>query len=424
MKQIPRRVFLERSLVAGAVLQAGRALADTTATASASAETTAPESTPPPHFDRKLKVGIVGCGGRGSWIARLFAEHGGYEFVSAADYFHDRALKAGGSVGVPPDRCFSGLSGFQKVVDSGIEAIILEALSYAFPDHVAAAVKAGLHIYMAKPIAVDVPGTLAIAEHAKAAKRAKKVFHVDYQMTTDLGNIEVAQRVQAGALGELQAVWSCGNKDEKGFEDPPLTENLESRFSKNIWVNDDALGGGYLVNYDIHVMHALLWALGKKLPVSAYGRGGRCRPDPHGDSNDTYTITYAFDDGLTWAHQSGISLGQDWLTQGSLEGSIQGHDAAARVSYWKGSYIRGGPQHRGRKDIKDLYITGARHNIADFYKRVVDQNTTNDTVDLAVNSCLTAVLGREAVKRDGLLTMEQLIRENKPLQPNLGGLKP
>jgi hypothetical protein len=109
---------------------------------------------------RKIKLGVVGCGGRGAWIASLFREHGGYEMHAVADHFPEVAEAAGSALGVAPARRFSGLSGYHKLIESGVEAVALETPPCFFPEHVQAAVDAHLHVYMAKPIAVDVPGCL------------------------------------------------------------------------------------------------------------------------------------------------------------------------------------------------------------------------------------------------------------------------
>ena len=254
-------------------------------------------------IDRKIKVGIVGCGGRGSWIAGLFHRHGGYEFIAAADYFQDRAEKTGTSLGANKSKCFSGLSAYKRLIESGVEAVILETPPYFFPKHAEAAVRAGLHVYMAKPVAVDVPGTLKIGALGKTSTENKRVFLVDYQMPTDPVNREVCKRLRQGGLGKLQMVFSVGTSGGGSFNDPPLTGTIESRLTNLIWVNDDALGCGYIGNFDIHVVDAVIWALGKR-PVLAYGKGGRCRKDPHGDSFDTNFVTYTFDDGLAWNHQT------------------------------------------------------------------------------------------------------------------------
>ena len=75
---------------------------------------------------RVIKIGLVGCGGRGSWISRLFRQHGGYEVYAVADYFQPVANACGEMLGIDRSRCFSGLSGYQRVIESGVEAVILK----------------------------------------------------------------------------------------------------------------------------------------------------------------------------------------------------------------------------------------------------------------------------------------------------------
>ena len=273
--------------------------------------------------DQKIKVGIIGCGGRGSWIANHFKAHGGYQFVAACDYFQEKAEKAGVALGADKSKCFSGLSGYKRLIDSGVEAVILETPPYFFPEHAEAAVQAGLHVYMAKPVAADVPGTLKIGACAKKSVANKKVFLVDYQMPTEPHNIEVRKRFLAGGLGKLQMVFSVGNSGGNGFADPPFGPTYEDRLQNLTWVNDDAAGCGYFGNYDIHVIDAIIWVLGRR-PSIAYGKGGRYRKDPHGDSFDTNFVTFSFEDGLVWNHHSANGPTHEWLKMGSLEGSIQG----------------------------------------------------------------------------------------------------
>ncbi len=87
----------------------------------------------PSGAKRKIKLGIVGCGGRGGWLAKLFKEHGGYEIHAVADYFQRVADKCGDEVGVNSKRRFSGLSGHRKLIESGVEAIALETPPYPSP---------------------------------------------------------------------------------------------------------------------------------------------------------------------------------------------------------------------------------------------------------------------------------------------------
>jgi predicted dehydrogenase len=405
-EDLSRRTFLCSSLAAAPLLAAGGALAQAA----------------PADPDRRIKIGNVGCGGRGGWIAGLFKQNGGYEFVATADYFQDRAEKTGAALGVDKSKCFSGLSAYKRVIDSGAEAVILETPPYFFPDHAAAAVEAGLHVYMAKPVAADVPGTLKIGELGRTATEKKRVFLVDYQMPTDPLNIEVRKRVQAGGLGTLQAIFSVGTSGGGGFNDPPLTDTIESRLTNLIWVSDDALGCGYIGNFDIHVIDAILWTLGRR-PVSAYGKGGRFRKDPHGDAFDNCYVTYTMEDGLPWIHQAARGPTHDWLKQGSLEGSIQGSLGAAHLAYWGKAYLRGGPKHFGGGTVQDLYAAGAKRNIATFHEQITAGHYSNETVAKSVDCTLTCILGREAAIRGGLLTMADLLKENKRMEVSLKGLK-
>ncbi len=406
-QNVSRRQFIGGALAAAAALPLG-SLA---------------EETKPTEFKRKIKLGLVGCGGRGMWISKLFMQHGGYEFHAVADYFENVATKAGGDLGVDASRRFSGLSGYKRLIESGVEAVLIEDVPYFYPEQAKAAVDAGKHVYMAKPVAVDVPGALSISESGKLATQKQRVFLVDYQMPTDPFNAEVSRRIAAGALGPLQTIFSNGAAGGGGFRDPALTGNIESRLRGLVWVNDDALGCGYIGNYDIHIVDAVLRAVGR-MPVAAYGWGARFRKLPHGDSMDTTCVMYSFEDGMVWNHQSPKGTSEDWFSSnGSLAAGFQGADASARMSYWGKAYVRGGKQNYGGGKVENLYDAGATRNIATFYENVTKGDFANDTVKNAVDSVLVCILGREAAARRTKLTMEDVIKENKRLEVDLKGLK-
>jgi predicted dehydrogenase len=370
-----------------------------------------------PAEARKIKIGLVGGGGRGAWIAGLFKQHGGYEFHAVADYFQAVADRAGDALGVDKARRFSGLSGYQKVIESGVEAILLETPPYFFAEHAAAAVAAGLHVYMAKPVAVDVPGALAIEAAGRQATQKQRVFLVDYQMPTDPGNIEVARRIREGAIGKLAQVQTYGVGG--GFSDPPKTANLESRLQGLVWVNDIALGGDYLGNFDIHAIDAALWVLGER-PVAASGSSRIMRPDPHGDAHDVCSVVYQYASGVVHNH---VGQGLANATDSVLMAVLHGQSAHAQVNYWGKAYLRGGPQQYNGGTVDNLYQNGAVRNIAAFHQQVVGGDFTNATVRRAVDGCLTCILGREAAERNGTLTLEALLKENRRLEVNLEGLK-
>src|SRR5208282_4632142 len=136
-----RRQFIGGSLATSAAVLAASGPLNAAQTGGASAS------------PRKIKLGVIGLGGRGQWLTKLFQQHGGYEVHGVADYFPEVAETAGNALGVDKSRRFSGLSAYKKLYGSGIEAVAIEDVPYFYAEQAAAAVEAGLHVYMAKPIA-------------------------------------------------------------------------------------------------------------------------------------------------------------------------------------------------------------------------------------------------------------------------------
>ena len=402
-----RRQFLGGTLAAGAVATVADTLAATTAEAPAVAA-------PPPTFARKIKLGLIGCGGRGAWLGDLFMKHGGYEIRAVADYFPERAAKAGDKFGVDPARRFSGLGAYQRLLACDVEAVTVVNVPHFHPDHGRAAIEAGRHVYAAKPVAVDVPGALKVQASGQLATRNKLCYPEDYQMGTDPVNREVGPRLHAGGLGRL------GHIDSLGFSPPwgePPLKTAEDRL--RWWLATTALSGDVITENTIHSINAVLWVVGRR-PVSAIGRTRTCRPNPRTEFREIYLVTYEFDDGLLWTHRcQSLANELEW----ALKLDAYGDKATALVSYRGKSYLRGGPQHYGGGFVESLYDQGAIRNIATFYQNIVEGRCDNPTVQQAGDDALTAVLGREACARRCCLTMDELLKENKALEFDLTGLK-
>jgi predicted dehydrogenase len=402
-----RRQFLGGALVAGASVN----VLDTRAAAVAEAPAGAAQ---PKEFARKIKLGLIGCGGRGSWLGDLFAKHGGYEIRAVADYFPERAEKAGDKFGVDKTRRFWGLSAYQHLLASEVEAVTVVNVPHFHADHGRAAVEAGRHVYAAKPVAVDVPGALKVQASGRLATQKKLCYLVDYQMGTDPVNIEVVKRIHAGGLGRL------GHIDSLGFSPPwgePPIKTAEDRL--RWWLATTALSGDVITENTIHSINAVLWVVGRR-PVSALGRTRVCRPNPRSEFREIYLVTYEFADGLLWTHRcQSLANELEW----ALKLDAYGDKATALVSYRGKSYLRGGPLHYGGGFVESLYDQGAIRNIATFYQNIVEGRFDNPTVQQAGDDALTAVLGREACARRCCLTMEEVIKENKALEFDLTGLK-
>ena len=405
-----RRKFMEGTLTAAASAPALGAL-------SAFAGEAAATKTNPPRITRKIKLGLIGYGMRGSWITGFFQKHGGYEFHAVAEYFPEIAGQAGNALGIDKTRRFSGLSGYKRLIESGVEAVVIEDIPCFYPVQAKAAVEAGCHVYIAKPVAIDVPGCLTIEAAAKLATQKQRCFLVDYQLPTQQPNIEVATRVRDGALGKLSQVFSSGLVTAGGG--PPRGANLESRFRGQTWTHDIALGGDNLLYYDIHIIDGVTWITGKR-PVAACGRSRICRPNPHGDRTDCSSVLYEYDDGVVWNHATNALPNNCDLPD--LTASFYGNQATARIQYSGKTYVRGGPKHYVGT-IGSVYDDGVVRNVAEFYRCITEGHFENPTAKRAVDGTLAAILGREAAARGRSLTMEEVIRENRKLEVDLTDLK-
>ena len=367
--------------------------------------------------DSRIRAGVIGLGGRGRMITGMVQNHGGYELVALADYFDTVVNSAGEKFKVPKDKCFSGLSGYKGLIASGVEAVFMETPPYCFPEHVEAAVEAGRHVYIAKPLGCDVPGCLRIQQAAKKATAAKRVFLCDFQTRTDPFFIEGIKRVQEGEIGRI-ALLSSEYNDES-FRDPPKTGTIESRLQELIWVNDDDLGGSYIVNAGIHAIDVALWIAGQR-PASAMGASRIGRTDPHGDSHDVFSVTYEFPNGMILNHRgehlkNRSEFRSDCLAQGS-EGVLEtGYTSRVRIlgnrTGWRGG------------DVVELYPRGAERNIDAFHKAVTSGDYANSTIDPSIHATLTTILGREAARRRAKLTLDEVLKENRRLAPDLSGLE-
>jgi len=366
----------------------------------------------------KIKIGIIGGGHRGNFVGGFFKSHGGYTIHAVADYFPEVSEKLGDNFGVDKSRRFSGLSGYKKVLDSGVEALAIFDVPYFYPEQAKAAVDAGCNVYIAKPVAVDVPGTLMIGAAAENATKKNRCFLVDYQLPLDPGNSEVIKRVREGGLGGLAHILSFGKT--AAWADPPKGPTIEDRLQHVIWLSDIALSGDTIVSYDIHIIDGLMAALGKRA-VSATGSSRICRPEPHGDRVDACGVVFEFNDSALWTHVTqSLKNNADYT---DLSASLFGVSATAHIAYGGKIYMRGGDKHFVGDVSKSIYKDGAERNVADFYINITEGHFENATVKRAVDGHLTAILGREAAARHTKLTMDELIRENKKLEVDLTGLK-
>ena len=360
-----------------------------------------------------LEIGLIGCGGRGNWITNLFTETGKYRFVACADFFQDRVDATGDRLKIDRSRRYAGLNGYKKMLESKLDAVIIETPPYFHPQQAMDAVEAGKHVFVAKPIAVDTPGCQKIADAGKKATDKKLVFLVDFQTRANELYREALKRVHRGDIGQLvmgeaHYPWAGGGRGE-----PP--KKLEDKLRSWYYVLE--LSGDFIVEQSIHTLDVATWILNGD-PILATGRGGR-KVRPANSIYDHFVVNYLFpnDVELSFTCIQAIPEVKD-----EIRVRVFGSEGVIDTDYFGNVFIRGNEPFKGG-NVGNLYTTGAQTNILEFHQFITQGNYSNPTVAPSVRSNLTAILGREAGYRKGEITLKDLIREGKEYKLDLSSLK-
>jgi predicted dehydrogenase len=361
-----------------------------------------------------IRLGMIGCGGRGTWIANLFAKTGQYQFVACADYFADRAGAFGEKFKIEPGRRFTALSCYKRLLDEPLDAVVIESPPYFHPEQAAAAVEAGKHVYLAKPMAVDVPGCMTIAEAGKKATAKKLVYLIDFQTRADDIYIETLRRVHQGAIGRLVSAvasypWAGTVHDDR----PASTPEQRLRF----WYQTRALCGDVIVEQDIHALDVVTWFAGAD-PIKAVGTGSKSTRK-YGDISGHFAVIYTFPDNfqVSFTSQKNVPGAPD-----EIRCLVYGTEGVADTDYTGAVNIRGKHPYEGGR-MTNLYTSGAQRNIEEFYNSISSGRYENPTVVPSVRSNLTSILGRTAAYRGGEVTWSEMFAAGEALKPDLSGLK-
>ena len=371
----------------------------------------------------KVDIGIIGCGGRGTWIAGLFQQHGGYNFVAAADYFRDRTEGAGKKVGVPPERQYNGLSGYQRLLEQKLDAVVVESPPYFHPEHAAAGVAAGKHVYVAKPIAVDVPGCKTIRASGRKATEKKLCFLVDFQTRADKFFIEALKRVHSGAIGKFafgEASYHAGIP-WGGHMDALRKDPTNPEVRLRAWGMDRILSGDIITEQNIHTLDVASWIMNQP-PLCAFGTGGRKVRDI-GDCWDTFSVVFQYPDnvGITFSSRQFDAHGSQ---PEGIRNRMFGTEGVLETEYGGKVFIRGRTKNfYAGGSTPTIYESGAVTNIATFHANIQKGDCSNPTVAPSVRSNLLTILGRTAAYTGQVVHWDQLLKSDERLEFNPKGLK-
>jgi predicted dehydrogenase len=351
-----------------------------------------------------IELGLIGCGGRGNWIAPLFTEYAPTRFVAVADVVRAKLDSTRDKLKVDASRAYYGPDAYRELAHSTVDAVVIETPTYYHPSQAAAAVEAGKHVYCAKPIAVDVPSSKDFLAAGQKAQTKGLSFWVDFQSRARPVFQEVVERIRRGDIGKpalAQVFYFAG----RPWKDP--APGMDAELQRMVtWFGDRTISGDIIVEQNIHVIDMANWYLGGH-PVKATGAGGRAdwsgTQNRLGDAYDHFAVTFWYP-GDVHASFSSHQLNGAFS---DLCVRVTGVHGTADTHYGGLVRILGDKAWNGaEKD--DTFRGGCVTNIQTFIDAVRNGKPVNNA-PMAVESNLTAILGRTAAYEQRMVTWDQLM---------------
>lgn len=368
-----------------------------------------------------LKAGLIGCGARGTGAAINFIDAGpNLQIFALGDVFQDqldicrKELKAQRNVIIPDEKCFIGFDSYEKVIDSGVDIVLLCTPPHFRPTHVEASVKAGKHIFMEKPCAVDPVGTRSVLISSKKAEQMGLSIVSGTIRRVQKDYMETYRRVASGEIGDIVSAHIIRNggslwvrKRQAGWSD--------MEYMLRNWVNFCWLSGDHIVEQFIHEIDVMNWFVGK-IPLKAIGWGGRQRRIS-GDQYDFFCIEYVYDNGMHThcsARQiSGCSNQKTELITGT-KGNVNCSGTIYNLEgkeVWKYPKPKEGDTDETWK-IKDPYV----QEHINLVTAIRTGKTVNDA-EAQVNSTLIAIMGRISAYTGKDVSWEEMLNSDLYLGP-------
>lgn len=400
-----RRQFLKTSAVVGGAL---------TATSLLPARLFAGENSD------TLRIGLVGCGGRGTGAAsQALKADPNVVLTAMGDAFADALAKSlqvlqkdqPDKVKVTPETSYVGLDAYQKVIDSGVDVVLLATPPGFRPTHLKAAVEAGKHIFCEKPMATDAPGVRSVLESVEAARQKKLSLVAGFCWRYEAARREFYQRIHEGALGELRAIYATYYAGQvkpmpPASERPASAGDLEWQLRN--WYNFVWLSGDGFVEQACHSVDKVAWAMKDVPPLKAVAVGGRQTPNNQGNIYDHMFVVYEY------PNEVRAFVGQRQIGQTFTENSdyLIGAEGVGTIPGWKAPHYKGKEIWRYRGPESDMYQE--EHN--QLFASIRKGNPINDGVRMA-QSTLMGLMGRMAAYTGQEVTWDQAMNSKEELVP-------
>lgn len=373
------------------------------------------------NSEETLRIGLIGCGGRGTGAASqaLAADYNG-RLVAMADVFESqiensiRTLSTSipDRVDVKPDKKFVGLDAYQKLLDCGVDVVILATPPGFRPMHLTAAVEAGKHIFCEKPMAVDAVGYRMAVAAVEKAKQKKINLVAGFCWRYDTARRECFKRLKEGQIGDITGIFATyytgpvkpmqpASGRKSGMSD------VEWQLAN--WYNFSWLCGDSIVEQAVHSIDKICWAMGDKPPVSCVATGGRQVPSEGGNIFDHFHAAYEWDGGIL------CHLGSRQIKNchGENADYIRGTKGQLVIGKGAAPFIDGENRWRYKsKGDKNMYQI--EHD--ELFAAIRSGEVINNG-DRMMLSTLTAIMGREAAYTGQKLTWQQITESQQDLAP-------
>lgn len=367
-----------------------------------------------------LRVGLIGCGGRGTGAAsQALSADENVVLTAMGDVFSERVQgslvelkrKHEARVKVDGDHVFVGLDAYQKVIDSGVDVVLLTTPPGFRPQHFKAAIAAGKHVFCEKPMATDAPGVRSVLATAQEAKEKKLAVVAGFCWRYDLARREFYKRVHEGAIGDIRAIYATyltGPVKPMPPADRRPAGMSDVEWQLRNWYNFVWLCGDGLVEQACHSVDKIAWAMNGLLPAKAVATGGRQIPNNEGNIYDHIDVFYEYENGVrAFMAQRQISNcysdNSDYLMGATGRANIKGGNPI----------ILGQERWRYSGPRKDMYQV--EHD--ELFASIRKGEPINDGVWMC-NSTLMAIMGRTAAYTGQEVTWEQAMNSEEKLVPD------
>ncbi len=375
--------------------------------------------------DDEIKIALIGCGGRGSGAAnQALRTQGKVKLIAVADAFEDRLQNSLNQlsredgikdrIDVPKERQFVGFDAYQKAIDAGPDLVILATPPGFRPVHFEAAVKAGKHIFMEKPVATDAPGVRRVLAAAEESKKKNLAVGVGLQRHHQALYLETIKRLQDGAIGDIVNTRVYWNGSTPWVH---TREELEKKYGHKLtemeyqlrnWYYFTWICGDHIVEQHIHNMDVSNWLKGTH-PIKANGMGG-CqvrKGKDYGETFDHHAVEFEYPDGSRMFSQC-RHIPNCW---NSVSEHAQGTKGTAEIS--RGLIeSKGADAWRFRGPKPDPYQV--EHD--DLFASIRAGSPLNEAVNGA-HSSMTAILGRMCTYSGKEIGWDEAINSQINLQP-------